>query len=153
MEIKKGQIWRNVHGEVEVLGVGCGTGFGWVGVSMPGPSSKRWDEDAFLATHEFVRDPKPEIKEGGWVVSKCGGRPRQIVSVVPIGTGGNVHLLAFGINESVGISRFWHSYDPCDPPPLHKALREEAAKEPYPGHCEAERKLNHILDLYRKGER
>ena len=152
MEIKTGQIWRNAKGEVEIS---CPLGSEIRCYSLQKPYGYYTiPSSLFLLTHEFVRDAAPEITVLDWVVSKHGGRPRQITAVVPQGSNGNVHLAAFGVNESVGIRQFWSRYEPCDPPPLHKALRElvdlVAARTTDANLASI---AFVIAELYRKGER
>lgn len=57
MEIKKGQIWRNVHGEVEVTRIAHITGTMFVEFVCSGNGHRReWGAESFLATHEFVSE-------------------------------------------------------------------------------------------------
>lgn len=158
-EIKVGQVWRNCIAEVEVTFRDVSYYYPKIRTTFSGGLTDEMDERVFRATHEWVRDPKPEIKEGDWVVSKQGGRPREVTAVVPIGSNGNVHLAAFGINESVGLRGFWGRYEPCDPPPLHKALRGlvEARRVTGPSSHEMSSQFVaaaiKVAELYENGER
>lgn len=145
-EIKVGSVWENGNGEVTVVTVDkdgdiCLAEFGAF-----------IDTGLFRATHRWVRDPEPGIKVGDWV-EHIGPRidRREVLAVSSksyILGGPSLGPIEFtGTNNEV--SR--HDWRPCDPPPLHKALRElvEAIRAEQNVWGIAQR----IADLYSKGER
>lgn len=143
MEIKKGQIWRNVHGEVEVIEV---TAFSVTTEKAKYLGPLQMDKPSFLATHEFVRDPKPEIKEGDWVMPADMGKSKYEVQSID---GGTAYLFAPNMGGIYPVEEL----TPCDPPPLHKALRElvESFQDPL-GHSVYDN-ARKVADLYSEGER
>ncbi len=66
-EIKVGQVWRNCIAEVEVTFRDVSYYYPKIRTTFSGGLTDEMDERVFRATHEFVRDPKPEIKVGDWV--------------------------------------------------------------------------------------
>lgn len=146
-EIKVGQVWRNCIAEVEVTFRDVSYYYPKIRTTFSGGLTDEMDERVFRATHEWVRDPAPEIKEGDWV--ELGGSNVGKWEVRSIDDFGVVWVSGPNLTGMFAPSTF----TACDPPPLHAALRAAAAREPYPGHCEAERVLNEIAALYRKGER
>lgn len=107
-EIKPGSKWRNVHGVVEVRDIldsnyHCVSGDNGYWIS----------EGIFRATHEWVSDPVEKPKVGDWVRFTCG----DICMVAADGQRGN----PFSTIEMSGL-RGHNEYEPCDPPPLVKAL-------------------------------
>ena len=66
-EIKVGQVWRNFIAEVAVTFGDVSYYYPKIRTTFSGGLTDEMDERVFRATHEFVRDPKPEIKVGDWV--------------------------------------------------------------------------------------
>lgn len=155
MEIKKGQIWRNVHGEVEVIEVPAFTV-----TTQTAPHIVPWEmgKSVFLATHEFVRDPKPEIKVGDWVISRLPNPDRPILGEV---TSVHQHDDSFVVVKEGALTHVVPRamLTPCDPPPLHKALRELVRARRVTGPSSHEMSSQFVAaaikvaELYENGER
>lgn len=141
-EIKVGSVWANGNGEATVVTIDKN---GDVCVAEFGAFI---DTGLFRATHRWVRDPEPEIRVGDWVIVPDADEPTPIEVIETVA---NIAKTKGG--EFVYISEI----RPCDPPPLHKALRElvEAKKRcrTFTVQAEAIDLLNLIADLYSKGER
>lgn len=152
-EIKKGSIWRNCIAEVEVTFRDVSYYYPKIRTTFSGGLTDEMDERVFRATHEWVRDPAKPLPECVRfnVGHKCP--PMHLYAFPQASRSGHVELIGSGFSYHMTLAQFEKDWEPCDPPPLHAALRAAAAREPYPGHCEAERVLNEIAALYRKGER
>ena len=152
-EIKTGSVWRNVHGEVTVRNPESHAG-------VVTDQYNLW-EPAFRATHEWVSDPVEKPVVGTWWRERRGSR-----SVIRYVHGfthdGMVDTWGWKASDGYyGIDEFMCIFEPCDPPALHRALKELChAYENWQKGDHCEKRVAHlaaiarkVAKLYQEGER
>lgn len=118
-EIKVGSVWANGNGEVTVTTITkppcvqvSYSGVGEAVLAMPG--------ELFRATHRWVRDPVELPKYVRRDFGKCP--PLWVYGSPKRTTEGHIEVSGLGFSHVYTDAAFDTYWEPCDPPPLVKAL-------------------------------